>query len=474
MPFVTMPQLGETVTEGTVGKWLKKPGDQVKKYEPLLDVETDKVASEIPSPYGGVLTRIIAEEGATVPVGAQLCEIEEVSAAKDASAARSDAPVKDSGSTSSAAGAVAASGEAVDLGRPKGDGAADDGARYSPAVRKLAREHGVDLRSISGTGRSGRVTANDVLAAAEAAPVKAAATVSRPAAEAAPAAEATPAADARPAADAKPAAAAEAKPAPSTTEARPAASTVDAKPPAPREIKPVPVAPPSGEDSVIRLTLIRKTIADRMALSRFTIPFAWSLVEVDVTDVAKWREREKEAFKKREGANLTFVPIVVHAVCAGLKEVPIINSAWAGDHIIVRKRINVGIAVDTDDGLVVPVVRDADRLSVAGLATSIATLVDKARRRKLTMEDLADGTITVNNTGAIGSIVSVPIINPPQAAIFAMESVVKRPWVVHDAIGIRSIMNVSLCFDHRVFDGGTASQFLQAVRRRLEGPPPSI
>ena len=421
MPNVIMPQLGETVTEGTVGKWLKKVGEAVAKYEPLLDVETDKVASEITSPYSGVVTKILAEEGATVPIGAPVCEIEEAGAKKEnvseSSSAAPAFPAPHAGQRATAAQPV----------RPNGAGA-DDGARYSPAVRKLAREHGIELRGLAGTGRGGRVTAQDVMSATK-----------------------TPAA--RPA---------------------PHAAMAPAAHPAPAQMSVPPVAPPSGEDAIVKLTPIRKTIAERMAQSRFTIPFAWSLVEVDVTDLAKWREREKAAFKAREGVNLTFVPIVVSAVAAALREVPIVNSVWAGDHIIQRRRVNVGIAVDSDEGLIVPVVRDADRLSLSGLATALAGLIDKARRRRLTMEDLSDGTITVNNTGAIGSVISVPIINPPQAAIFAMEATVKRAWVVNDAIAIRAIMNISLCFDHRVFDGGTASKFLQSVKRRLEGPTPVL
>jgi 2-oxoisovalerate dehydrogenase E2 component (dihydrolipoyl transacylase) len=195
------------------------------------------------------------------------------------------------------------------------------------------------------------------------------------------------------------------------------------------------------------------------------------MMEADVTDLSRWRDREKAAFKAREGVNLTYLPIVVQAVCRALKENPLVNSAWGGDHVIQRKHINVGIAIDVEEGLVVPVVRDADRLSLAGLAQSISELVDKARRRRLTMPDLSDGTITVDNTGALGNIASVPIINPPQAAIITMEAVVKRPWVVNDAIAIRSIMNLCLCLDHRVLDGAVASRFLASVKKTLETYP---
>ena len=425
-----MPQLGETVTEGTVGRWLKKVGERVKKYEPLLEVETDKVASEIPSPFAGTLSKIIVNEGDTAAVGAPLCEITAADAGQTAGNAEGGSVrARPAGDGLPASPPQAAPASAPPARANGGFTAAADGTRYSPAVRKLARSLRIDLRAISGTGRGGRVTASDVMSVAK------------------------PGAGAPVAGPAAPSAA--------------AFATVAAQAPAagPASLPPVVAGP---DDTVVKLTPIRKTIAERMAFSRSTIPFAWSIVEADVSDLVKWREREKPAFKQREGVNLTYVPVVVRAVCAALREFPGVNAAWAGDHIIVRKHLNVGIAVDAEDGLVVPVVRDADRYSLAGLAQAIAELADKARRRRLTMEDLADGTITVNNTGALGSVASVPIINPPQAAIVTLEAIVRRPWALGEAIAIRSIMNLCLCFDHRVFDGGTASRFLQSLKRGLE------
>ncbi len=216
---------------------------------------------------------------------------------------------------------------------------------------------------------------------------------------------------------------------------------------------------------------MRKTIAERMVLSKTTIPHAWSMVEADVTGLVEWRNKEKEAFKAREGVALTFLPLVIQAVCGAIREYPMVNATWAGDSIIQRRHINIGVAIDVEEGLVVPVVRDADRYSLAGLAASINDLVSKARTRKLVLDDLTDGTITVDNTGSLGSIASVPIINPPQAAIITMEAIVRRPWVVGEAIVIRHIMNLCLCLDHRVLDGAVASHFLQAVKKRLEAPP---
>jgi 2-oxoisovalerate dehydrogenase E2 component (dihydrolipoyl transacylase) len=196
-------------------------------------------------------------------------------------------------------------------------------------------------------------------------------------------------------------------------------------------------------------------------------------MEADVTDLVKWRDREKAAFAAREGVNLTYLPVVVLAVCRAIREQPMVNATWAGDHIILRKHVNVGIAIDVEEGLVVPVVRDADRYSLAGLAQAISEIVEKSRRRRLTMADLSDGTITVDNTGALGNVASVPIVNPPQASIITLEAIVKRPWVVNDAIAIRSIMNLCMSIDHRVLDGAVASRFLGSVKKQLENFTPS-
>jgi 2-oxoisovalerate dehydrogenase E2 component (dihydrolipoyl transacylase) len=426
-----MPQLGETVTEGTVGRWLKKTGEAIAKYEPLLEVETDKVASEIPSPFAGTVGEILVQEGDTVPVGATVCEIIETGAV--ASAGAKSAPAE--AATAHAPSPKSNSGTGGH-GRTAAPPAQGNGVRYSPAVRKLAREHQVDLGGVAGTGRAGRVTARDVVNALE----SGVATRFTPAAQVAQAASAA------------------------SGQARPAASVPHA---APAGV----VAHAGDDDTIIRLSPMRKTIAERMTQAATTIPHAWCMMEADVTELSRWRDREKAAFKASEGVNLTYLPIVVQAVCRALKENPLVNSAWGGDHVIQRKHVNVGIAIDVEEGLVVPVVRDADRLSLAGLAQSIAELVDKARRRRLTMPDLTDGTITVDNTGALGNVASVPIINPPQAAIITMEAVVKRPWVVNDAIAIRSIMNLCLCLDHRVLDGAVASRFLSSVKKTLESYP---
>ena len=415
------------VTEGTVGRWLKKVGDNVAKYEPLLEVETDKVASEIPSPFAGVLTKINVEEGTTVPVGAAVCEIGDAVAPGGSTQVAATPPAPSASPASNALAPAAPQMSIQSIGGSGTERGGADGVRYSPAVRKLAREHRVDLRQLSGSGRGGRVTARDVLTHVEQ----------------------------------------------GATRFSPAAQTA-AVAPAPAPAAPVKAAPAAAlahGDTTVRVTQMRKTIAEHMVLSKTTVPHAWSMVEADVTDLVKWREAEKAGFKTREGVNLTFLPLVVLAVCESLREFPMVNATWAGDRIIVRKQINVGIAVDIEDGLVVPVVRDADHMSLSGVARKITELVDKARSRKLTLEEMSDGTITVDNTGALGSIASYPIINPPQAAIITMEAIVKRPWVINDAIAIRSIMNLCLSLDHRVLDGSIASRFLQSVKRRLETAP---
>jgi 2-oxoisovalerate dehydrogenase E2 component (dihydrolipoyl transacylase) len=222
-------------------------------------------------------------------------------------------------------------------------------------------------------------------------------------------------------------------------------------------------------DRVVELTSIRRAIADRMSRSKHEAPHAWSMVEVDVTGLVALRESRKEEFAEREGTRLTYLPFIVKAVVEGLKEHPVLNSVWDGDRIVLRKQINVGVAVDLEDALIVPVIPDADELNILGLARKIEDIVRRARSGQLGPDDVSDGTFTVNNPGALGSVVSVPIINHPQAAILAAEAIVKRPVVVDDAIAVRSMMNLEVSFDHRILDGGAALRFLNAVKRRLEG-----
>lgn len=403
MPRITMPQLGESVTEGTIARWLKKPGDQVARDEPLVEIITDKVNAEIPSPIAGVLERISAAEGAVVAVGQEIAFI----AAENEVAS----PV----------------GAASSPGRESAEAAEADEERLrsSPLVRKLAREHGLDLRQIRGTGLGGRITREDVESYLRQNPAASAGGLSASA---------------------------------------PATSTGDAAP--------SPQAPRSGSEDLLDLTPMRRAIAQRMVQSVQEIPHAWLLMEVDVTGLVRLRDEVKDQFRRTQGVDLTYLPFVMKAAIDTLRELPIVNSSWQDGKIVLKRAINLGIAIALDDGLVVPVIRDADQKSLIGLAHALADLVSRARAGKLTIADVEGGTFTVNNTGAFGSVASQPIINYPQAAILTMEAITRRPVVVDDAIAIRSLMNICLSFDHRILDGATAGRFLQNVKRRLESWKP--
>lgn len=425
---VTMPQLGESVVEGTVSKWLKAPGEAVGRFESLVEVITDKVNTEIPSPVAGVLVEVLVEEGATVEVGTPLAVLEveggasPTAAVADAGATSPAAAVgsaaETAGSASAGASAVtAASAIAADAdGLPRGV--------YSPLVRRLAREHGIHLPDVSGSGAGGRVTKRDVLAFVEQA------------------------------------------------RATPVAAPVSTSQPVPAAAAAVPAAAPAPGDEVIVPDAMRRAIAQHMVASKQTVPHAWTMMEADVSDLVALRARHKEAFLASEGVGLTFVPFFIKAVVEAIKQFPHVNATWQDDRITVKKRINIGIAVGLDDGLVVPVIHDADRLSIAGLAQALADLIERARTGTLTVDDMQGGTFTVNNTGAFGSVASAPIINTPQAAILTMETIRRTPVAIGDAIGLRSLMNMCISFDHRVTDGLYVGRFLQTVKRSLEAYGP--
>lgn len=413
---IKMPQLGESVTEGTVDKWLKHEGDFVKRDEPLVEVVTDKVNAEIPSPFEGKLVKISANEGETVRVGAVIGQIE---TAAPAAAAGSAAPSSSPGSAHTEVPVAPAGGPAPAVtAAPAAAVAADGGtemARLSPAVRKLAAEHGIDPSSLRGSGMGGRVTRDDVLAAVgsgEAAPVQAA----------------------------------------------PAA--------APRA--PAPARIDGAREELMKLSVMRRSIADHMVRSLATSPHAWTLQEVDVTNLVRYRESEKDTFKSRHGVSLTYLPFVAQIVCEAIKQYPWLNSSWSDEGVILKRYINLGIAVSIPDGLIVPVIKDADRLGFTDMVSTLNDLVERARSKKLKPDDVQGGTFTLNNTGATGSVASQPIINQPQAAILTTESIVKRPVVINDAIAVRHMMNICLSFDHRVIDGMMAGQFLGSVKKRLE------
>ena len=436
-----MPQLGESVTEGTIARWLKDEGDEVEKDEPLCEIDTDKVSSELPSPFAGRIEKLLISEGDTVDVGTEIALVAidgaeespdgEASAREDAAA---ETPTEEFPAVGTEGQPAAEDGEkrrAVAKVRSGDDGRGEIESaetlrltRSSPVVRRLAEEHDIDIAEISGTGTDGRVTKKDIEAYIEEREEE----------------YATPGLQEEREAEAPP-------------QPEPALERVKVY----------------EGDRVVDLTSMRRAIADRMSRSKREAPHAWSMVEVDVTGLVALRERVKEEFESREGVRLTYLPFIMKAVAEGLKEYPVLNSVWDGDRIVLRKRLNLGVAVDLEDALIVPVIPDADELNILGLARKIDDLVRRARSKQLEPDELAGGTFTVNNPGALGSVVSVPIINHPQAAILSAEAIVKRPMVVDDAIAIRSMMNLEVSFDHRILDGGAALRFLNAVKRRLEG-----
>lgn len=445
--------------EGTIGKWLKQPGDNIARYEPLVEVVTDKVTMEVPSPVDGALLKILAQEGETIPMGAPIAEVETAGSAAAGAAAEKES-VADSPASAPSVTAAPATPAASRIGYlntaatmvgPTGGGAGDtaapdappapaislaaataaitdspsipapersanDGPRLSPAVRRLAREHSIDLSRIAGTGMGGRITRDDVLQYLESGAAMAAAV------------------------------------GPATESVGPAAE--------------------SGDETYVALTPVRRMIAAAMTRSVSQIPHAWSVTEVDVTNLVAARAALRPAFQQREGVDLTYLPFALRALTEALKENPTFNASWGEDKIILKRRLNIGLAVAAPCGLVVPVIHDADRLSLSGLAHAVADLTQRARQGKLTLADVQGGTFTLNNTGALGSTVSKPIINHPQAAILTTEAIQKRPVVINDAIAIRSMMNLCLSFDHRINDGAEAGAFIQAIKGRLEGINP--
>lgn len=474
---VDMPQLGESVTEGTIGKWLKQPGEPVAKYESIAEVITDKVNAEIPSPVDGVMGELIAPEGAVIAVGQPICSIETEGAAEPLaeSPAAPTQPAAAPASVSSQEGSDApvqpapapapqqpappqpqaqpARPEPVPVAQAEGGAMTDGGAapatHMTPAVRMLVREHDVDVSQLQGSGIGGRITKKDVLEYVQRRDAGQMQVAGRPQAP-----EAQPAA-------APPAPRSPAPVAPSATP-QPVAGT------------PQPAAAPSfvpGEgDSVVPLTSIRRSIADHMVRSKHSSPHAYVMVEVDMSSVSRFRDHERAEFERRYGVKLTFLPFVARAVCEALRRNPTLNASWSDEGVVVHHNIHLGIAVALEDNLVVPVIREADRLSLSGLATTMADLGERARANRLKLDEIQGGTFTLNNTGALGAVLTEAIINQPQAAIMTMDLVVKRPVVVEgDHIAIRPIMNLGMSFDHRINDGLQATRFVRAVKDLLEG-----
>ncbi|HEY6874724.1 MAG TPA: dihydrolipoamide acetyltransferase family protein [Candidatus Dormibacteraeota bacterium] len=384
-----MPQLGESVTEGTVDRWLKQEGDVVHRDEPIVEVVTDKVNAEIPSPFEGKLVKIAVQPGQTVPIGAALAEMEVEGAVP---AAPAPAPVEPKPEPSRPAPAPS------------------EGGRISPAVRKLVEDNKLDLAQIPATGPGGRVTREDV-------------------------------------------------------------QSYLAKRPAPQA--PVPRRTGERGDEVVRISAVRRQIADHMVRSVSTSPHAWSLREVDVTRLQAYREANKEEFSERYGFALSYVPFFAQIVCDALLKNPYLNSTWTDEGIVLHHYVNLGIAVALPDALIVPVIKDADLLGFTDLAKAINDIAARARDKKLKPEDVRDGTFTLNNTGALGSVAGQSIINQPQAAILSTESIRKRPVVVNDEVVVRPIMNLTMSFDHRIIDGLAASRFMNDVSKGIEDWSPA-
>ncbi|OAT74654.1 dihydrolipoamide acetyltransferase family protein [Parageobacillus thermoglucosidasius] len=413
---ITMPQLGESVTEGTISKWLVSAGDKVNKYDPIAEVMTDKVNAEIPSSFTGVIKEIVASEGETLPVGAVICTIEVEALDQEAQIEEKQEEARKE--------EQAAASEPKKPTKAKG--------RYSPAVLRLAREYSIDLAQVQGTGLGGRITRKDLLKLIESGNI--------------PKASAS-------------------QPAPQPTLAQEAKKAEQAAVLKQPEASSVPV---HAGDVEIPVTPVRRAIAANMLRSKHEVPHAWMMVEADVTNLVAYRDAIKDEFKKREGFNLTYFAFFVKAVAQALKEFPQLNSMWAGDKIVQKKDINISIAVAADDALFVPVIKHADEKSIKGIAREIAELAAKARTGRLRPEDMQGGTFTVNNTGSFGSVQSMGIINYPQAAILQVESIVKRPVVKDGMIAIRDMVNLCLSLDHRVLDGLICGRFLARVKEILE------
>jgi 2-oxoisovalerate dehydrogenase E2 component (dihydrolipoyl transacylase) len=526
---VTMPQLGESVAEGTIGKWLKQPGDTVEKYEPLLEVITDKVNAEVPSPFAGILREILVEEGATVPNNAEIAVIETADEGGEAAAtppvafeeeagpepdgpteveprnldaaaggasstppAPAPQPVREpatgpAGSderperaAATAASSTATAPTAVAASPAEAPGNPD--ARMTPAVRRLLREHGLTAAQIVGTGGGGRITREDVTNYVESqrtgqpvggqavAPAGAAASANGAAAPTAPA----------PAAP-EPAAPTPAAPAPRPASPTPAAPSSGAPAAAPAGATAGPVIEfPAGADEVlVPMTQMRKGIAAQMTRA-LQAPHAYVQMEVDATRLVALREKVNREYKAKEGVGLSYVPFVVKAAAAALKKHPTFNAHWTEGGLMAKRRINIGVAVAVDEGLIVPVIRDADQLSIHGLNVAILDVANRSRVNKLRVDDFGGGTFTVDNTGYLGTNLVMPILNVPEVGIVTMEAITKRPVVVAtpdgDVIAIRPVMNMVLGVDHRANDGAGGAALLRDIKAWLEhvGPDTAI
>ena len=426
---VIMPQMGESIAEGTVTKWLKRVGDKVERDEPLFEISTDKVDAEIPSPAAGILTKILVHENQTVEVNAIVAEIDGPGAATApaapalAASAPASPPAPVSGPDGSAAPAAAdAAGET-----------APQKIRSSPLVRRIAKENQVELAQVKGTGLGGRISKQDILAYIAAQPAPAGALV---AARSGPVSVSTP----------------------GEVRGTPAAAL---PPPAPALVF-------SGPTQVVPMTPMRKQIAEHMILSRRTSAHVTTVFEVEMTRVFDARAQQAAEFERRNGFKLTFTPFFVRAAVEGIKQYPIFNASVEGDSVVFKRDVNIGIAVALETGLIVPVVKRADEKNFLGIARAVADIAERARSKKLNFDEVQGGTFTITNPGVFGSLFGTPIINHPQVAILGTGVIEKRAVVRNDAIAIRPMAYLALSFDHRVIDGAVADQFMVRVKTMLE------
>ena len=434
---IVMPQMGESIVEGTITKWLKKPGDKIQRDEPLFEISTDKVDAEIPAPASGVLQEIKVAEGTTVQVNTVVGTISSdgdgAAPAKAAPAAeKKAAPVTAPAAPKAEARPAAKTEPAAPAAQVHED---DEHARSSPLVRKIAREHNVNLSQVEGTGLGGRITKQDIQAFIESGSGAGAPSLSRP----------------RPGGDVDVAAPASAPSAPTP--------------------RPTPAAIPGD---LVPMTNMRKIIAKHMIESRRTSAHVHAMFEVDLTRIVNIRNKNKAAFEQRNGARLTFMPFFVRAAIIGLQQFPIVNASTEGDNIRYHRHVNVGIAVALDWGLIVPVLKNADELNFLGLQRGITDLGERARGKKLKPEEVEGSTFTVTNPGQFGAVFGLPIINQPNSAIMGVGGITKMPLVVtdkdgNDSIAIRSVVHLTLGYDHRLIDGAVADQFMAFVKKTLEG-----
>ena len=443
MADITLPQLGETVTEGTITRWFKKVGETVAADEPLFEVSTDKVDTEVPSPISGTLTEIRVAEGDTVPVGTVIAVVGVAGAAPAPVAAPAPAPVAPPAPAPVAppAPAPVAAPAPAPVAAPAPAPVANSNKLLSPVVRRLVAEHGIDVNALVGSGPGARITREDVLDYIDRSGLKATSTVAAP----------TPVVTA---------------PAPVVTA------------PAPVVTAPAPVARPavvSGDrEQVVALSKIRKLTGSHMIMSKSTSPHAFSVVEVDYANVDRARTAIKDSWKAGEGFSLTYLPFISRAVVDALREFPHLNASIDGDNLIIHDYVDLGIAVDLDyTGLLVPVVRNADGKRIRAIAREINDLASRARNRKLSPDEIQGGTFTISNNGSAGSVLTMPIINQPQVAILSTDAIVRKPVVVtaadgSESIAIHPVGNLSMSWDHRAFDGAYSGRFLARIKQILE------